>query len=82
MSKAGKKVFEIDDLRREIFSYLRTRKSALICNYCDNVVKWDKKVKDYVIVNDNNFSSSIITHAETTGPTKHPLATSSTPKVI
>ena len=60
MSKAGKKVFEIDDLRREIFSYLRTRKSALICNYCDNVVKWDKKVKDYVIVNDNNFSNVLI----------------------
>ena len=48
-------VFEIDDLRRYIFSYLRTKDQATICKDCEKVLVWDKKIIDYVIIDKNYF---------------------------
>ena len=35
-----------EDLRREIWSYLR-KKPKLICTLCDQVLIWDKEVYEY-----------------------------------
>ena len=43
-------IFEIDDIRRYIFSFLR-KKPQLTCSDCNCVLIWDKKVKKYIIVN-------------------------------
>ena len=37
------KVWSCDDLRGEIFSYLR-KKPKVKCNLCESVCVWDKKV--------------------------------------
>ena len=42
-------IFEIDDIRRYIFSFLR-KKPKLICSECNCVLIWDKKVKNYIVV--------------------------------
>lgn len=54
--QAEEKVFEIEDLRRYIFEFLRSRKDAIICKLCDNTLVWDKKIKDYVIVSKQLFN--------------------------
>ena len=38
-----------DDLRREIWSYLR-KEPKLVCMKCGDVCVWDKKVKKYYFV--------------------------------
>ena len=43
-------VWECDDLRRYIFSYLR-KDAKLKCCVCNKVCIWDKKVCDYIDVN-------------------------------
>jgi hypothetical protein len=40
-------VFEIEDLRRYIFSFLR-KEPELICKDCNKVLIWDKKVNDFI----------------------------------
>ena len=47
-------VWDCDDLKREIFSYLR-KEPKRKCHNCNAVCVWDKKVKDYV---DCNFDPS------------------------
>ena len=44
-------VFTCDDLRREIFSYLRKHPKRK-CIKCNKVLIWDKKVNDYVLIRD------------------------------
>ena len=55
----AQKVFEIDDLRSYIFSYLRSRNEATICRDCDKVLVWDKKIEDYVIINKTYFFGNL-----------------------
>lgn len=43
------KVMHNDDLRREIWSYLR-KEPKLVCMKCGDVCVWDKKVKKYYFV--------------------------------
>ena len=43
---AETEVWECDDLRKEIFSYLRKR-PILECTHCKKVLIWDKKVAKY-----------------------------------
>lgn len=40
-------VMEIDDLRKEIFSYLRKFPQKK-CIICDKVLVWDKKVNNFI----------------------------------
>ncbi len=40
-------VFSCNDLRREIFSYLRIHPQK-ICNVCKDILVWDKRVKYYI----------------------------------
>ena len=40
-------VFEIDDLRKYIFSFLR-KEPKLVCNDCNKVLIWDKKVNEFI----------------------------------
>ena len=40
-------VFEIEDLRRYIFSFLR-KEPELLCKDCNKVLIWDKKVNDFI----------------------------------
>jgi hypothetical protein len=47
------KVFEIDDLKKNIFSYLR-KKPQLICHMCKKVLIWDKEVNPYIIITAND----------------------------
>ena len=54
--KAEEIVFEIEDLRRYIFEFLRTRKDATMCELCDDALLWDKKIKDYVIIGKQFFN--------------------------
>ena len=54
-------VFSCDDLRREIFSYLR-KNPKRNCMKCQKVLVWDKKVNEHVIINDDYkyfFTSSL-----------------------
>lgn len=44
-------VFTCDDLRREIFSYLRKHPKRK-CIKCNKVLLWDKKVSEYVVIQD------------------------------
>ena len=44
---AESEVWLCDDLRKEIFSYLR-KKPKLQCIHCYKVLIWDKKVNDYI----------------------------------
>ena len=44
---AEESVWQINDLRREIFSWLRTE-PRVICKNCFATVIWDKKVKEFV----------------------------------
>ena len=46
-------VFEIEDLRRYIFSFLR-KEPELICKDCNKVLIWDKKVTDFIRYNNIN----------------------------
>lgn len=43
------KVFEIKDLRRYIFSFLR-KDPKKKCYDCESVLIWDKKVNDYISI--------------------------------
>lgn len=43
-------VFENDDLRRYIFSFLRKYPNKK-CKYCGDVCVWDKRVKLYIELN-------------------------------
>ena len=43
-------VFQNDDLRRYILSYLR-KEPAVKCAECNCVCVWDRKVKPYFILN-------------------------------
>mgnify|MGYP003987149229 CR=1 FL=1 len=55
------KVFTCDDLRREIFSYLRKHPQRK-CIKCNKVLIWDKKVNEYVVIQDEYkyfFTSSL-----------------------
>lgn len=47
MSYAEEVVFLCDDLRKEIFSYLRSYPQKT-CNTCKDVLVWDKRVKYYI----------------------------------
>lgn len=47
MSYAEEVVFLCDDLRKEIFSYLRLH-AQKTCNICKDVLVWDKRVKYYI----------------------------------
>ena len=38
-----------EDLRREIFSYLR-KEAKVKCDQCNDVCVWDKKVKEHIQV--------------------------------
>ena len=50
MSFAEKSVFQIDDLRNYIFTYLRS-KPEKICIMCNDTLVWDKKeIKKFVEV--------------------------------
>ena len=46
---AETEVWECNDLRREIFSYLRKR-PTLECVHCKKVLIWDRKVNDYIML--------------------------------
>ena len=46
---AETEVWECNDLRREIFSYLRKR-PTLECAHCKKVLIWDRKVNDYIML--------------------------------
>jgi len=43
-------VFQNDDLRKYILSYLR-KEAKIKCTECNNVCVWDVKVKPYIILN-------------------------------
>lgn len=42
-------VWQIKDLRKEIFSWLR-KEPKVICKNCYAIVIWDKKVKEFINV--------------------------------
>jgi hypothetical protein len=47
------KVFEIDDLKRYIFSFLR-KKARRSCTICNNVCVWETKlIKSYLTTRDS-----------------------------
>lgn len=46
---AEREVWECNDLRKEIFSYLR-KTPKLHCIHCYKVLIWDKKVHDYIMI--------------------------------
>lgn len=47
-------VFYIDDLRRYIFSYLRS-KPKKSCQDCNTVLVWDKQVKYHIDAKENLY---------------------------
>lgn len=47
-------VWECDDLRRYIFSFLRT-KPTLICGQCNAVCVWDKEVRPHIFFLDHHL---------------------------
>ena len=53
MSDTCIKVMNNDDLRREIFKYLR-KKPKISCFECMKVLVWDKKVRDSFIKLEKN----------------------------
>jgi hypothetical protein len=59
MSYAEKNVFQIDDLRNYIFSYLRS-KPEKICVMCNDILVWDKKERKRVIEVSNLINKNII----------------------
>ena len=48
-------VWQINDLRREIFSWLR-KEPKVICKNCFAIVIWDKKVKEFINVSWGDYS--------------------------
>ena len=40
-------VFEIEDLKRYIFCFLR-KKAELVCSDCNKILIWDEKVNDFI----------------------------------
>lgn len=48
-------VWQINDLRKEIFSWLRTEPKA-ICKNCFSIIVWDKKVKDFINISWGDYS--------------------------
>ena len=42
-------IFLIDDIRNYIFSFLRLHPKK-ICKICDDVLVWDKKIKNFIDV--------------------------------
>ena len=48
-------VWECDDLKKYIFSFLR-KTPRLICNCCNKVLIWDKKVCDFYGISENGDS--------------------------
>jgi len=49
MNWALNKVFEISDLRRYIFSFLR-KEPKVKCSECNSVLVWDKKINDFICI--------------------------------
>ena len=49
MSFAEIRVFEIEDLRKYIFSFLRL-KAEKICTDCKDILVWDKKIQSFIEV--------------------------------
>ena len=48
-------VWQINDLRKEIFSWLR-KEPKFRCTNCYAVVIWDKKVKEFINVTGGDYS--------------------------
>ena len=53
MSKAEKKVFEIIDIRKYIFKFIR-KEPKIKCTECNSVLVWDNKVKDFINIRVNS----------------------------
>ena len=51
-------VFENVDLKKYIFSFLR-KKPYLICNDCNKVLIWNKKVNNYISYDNINIGQFI-----------------------
>ena len=52
-------IFLINDIRRNIFSYLG-KEPKVICSLCNCVLIWDKKVQNYFIIKNKNFYLKLI----------------------
>ena len=50
------KVFEINDLKNLIFSFLR-KKPQQVCCTCKKVLIWDKEVNPYILIKANDCKS-------------------------
>lgn len=51
-------IFEIDDIRKYIFSFLRSKPKEK-CQECDCVLIWDKKVINFINVDNNDYINFI-----------------------
>ena len=54
-------VFENDDLRRYIFSFLR-KKPKLVCKDCNKVLIWDRKVNEFIRYENINEDLFYLSH--------------------
>ena len=59
MSISEEKVFEVEDLRKYIFSFLRD-KPEKVCVMCNDTLIWDKKERKRVIEVSNLVNKNII----------------------
>ena len=51
-------VWECDDLKKYIFSFLR-KTPRLICNCCNKVLIWDRKVNDYIMITWSTYKNNV-----------------------